>query len=105
MKYTLKQDERLGISKPVLFVEYEQLSIQEQADFELLCQTVCAKIPETIRLFEHRYMKYFDQLDQVDETGFYELMGEMNEISSCISDLNLLYLWIEGNFLSNSVHA
>lgn len=105
MKYTLKQDERLGVPKPVLFVEYEQLSNAEQADFELLCQTVCAKIPEAVKTFEQQYMKYFDQLDQVDETGFYELMEEMNEISSCICDLNLLYLWIEGNFLSNSVHA
>jgi hypothetical protein len=105
MKYTLKQDDRLGVPKPVLFVEYEQLSNREQASFELLCQTVCAKIPEAIKTFERRYMEFFDQLDQVDETGFYELMGEMNEISSCICDLNLLYRWIEGNFLSNSVHA
>jgi hypothetical protein len=105
MKYTLKQDERLGIPKPVLFVEYEKLSEEEQARFELMCQTVCAKIPEAIKVFERRYMDYFERLDQVDDTAFYEIMGEMNEISSCICDLNLLYLWIEGNFLSTSVHA
>jgi hypothetical protein len=105
MKYALKQDERLGVMKPVLFVPYEELSDHEQAEFELMCQKVCAKIPEAIKTLERTYMDYFEQLDQVDETRFYDLMGEMNEISSCICDLNLLYLWIEGNFLAKSVHA
>ena len=105
MKYGLKQDTRLGIEKPVLFVPYEMLSTVEQSAFELLCQQVAATIPEAIKSFERTYMHYFDQLGEVDDAGFYDLMEEMNEISSCICDLNLLFLWIEGNFLSKSVHA
>jgi hypothetical protein len=105
MKYTLQQDHRLGVPRPVLFVDYEALCAEEQASFELLCQTVCAQIPEAIKRIELQYMERFTKLDQVEEDEFYTLMDEMNELSSCICDLNLLYLWIEGNFLSSSVHA
>ncbi len=105
MKYTTRQDLRLGVTKPVLLVPYEQLTGKEQASFELLCQTVSAGIPEAIKRFESKYMQKFDALADVDEAGFYHVTEEMNEISSCICDLNLLFLWIEGNFLSKSLHA
>lgn len=105
MKYTISQDDRLGLARPVLLTPYDKLNEEEQASFELLCQSVCAGIPEAIKRFERKYMQHFDALDEVDETEFYQLMNEMNEISSCICDLNLLFLWIEGNFLSKSLHA
>jgi hypothetical protein len=105
MKYTLQQDNRLGVARPVLFVDYEQLSTEEQASFELLCQTTSAQIPEAIKRLEQQYMERFTKLDQVEEDEFYTLMDEMNELSSCICDLNLLYLWIEGKFLSSNVHT
>jgi hypothetical protein len=105
MKYTMKQDERLGLARPVLLTPYDQLNTEEQASFELLCQSVCARIPETIKQFELKYMENFEALEWVDEEKFYQLMSEMNEISSCICDLNLLFLWIEGNFQAKSLHA
>jgi hypothetical protein len=105
MKYTTRKDIRLGVTRPILVVSYDQLTVVEQADFELLCQTVSAEIPEAIKQFEITYMQKFDALAEVDEAGFYRISEEMNEISSCICDLNLLFLWIEGNFLSKSLHA
>lgn len=105
MKYTTKQDTRLGVLRPVLLASYEELNEEEQASFELLCQEVAAQIPEAIKRLERTYMGKFEQLSEVDERGFFQLTTEMNEISSCICDLNLLFLWIEGNFLAKSLHA
>ena len=67
-----------------------------------MCQQVCSRIPIQIQAFEDAYMKRFAELEQVEEDDtFYVLLNEMNELSSCISDLNVLFLHIEGRFLAS----
>lgn len=104
--FELIYDERLRIQRPLLHVEYESLTPMLQSEFELLCQQVCAQIPEEIKRFEVEYLQVFDQLKDVDdEQQFLMLNEKMNDISSRICDLNLLFLHIEGTFIAYSVHA
>lgn len=99
-------DERLGIHRPRLFVDYEELSRDNRHRFELGCQEVCAEIPERIRLLEERYMNLFEALNEMaTEAEWERLMDEMNDLSSCIADLNVLYLHIEGTYIGANVQA
>ncbi|TCS92359.1 hypothetical protein [Hazenella coriacea] len=105
-QYEIRYDERLQVERPYLNIEYECLPEKVQQEFELKCQEICSQIPEQIKLFEQKYMVHFDQLRDVeDETEFLRLTEEMNEISSVICDLNILFLTIEGNFIHYSSHA
>ncbi|SFI95207.1 hypothetical protein [Thermoflavimicrobium dichotomicum] len=106
MPYEIKFDPRLKIDRPYLHVEYEQLPKQVQEEFELKCQEICSQIPDRIKSFEKEYMKKYEELKEADEDEvFFQLTDELNEISSCICDLNLLFLHIEGAYISHSVHA
>ncbi|WP_141201759.1 hypothetical protein [Paludifilum halophilum] len=104
--YEFPWDERLQVHRPLLHVEYEEMPPEVQHTFELKCQEVCAQIPPQIKVFEQRYMDRFEALNQArEDEDFFGLMEEMNELSSCISDLNILFLHIEGHFIGASVHA
>lgn len=104
--YELYYDPRLKIERPLLHVDYEELSEAERAEFEVMCQRVCSRIPVQIQSFEKAYMERFETLEQTEEDdAFYAMLNEMNEISSCISDLNVLFLHIEGRFLASRAHA
>jgi hypothetical protein len=99
-------DQRLGIRRPYLHREYEELSKELQDEFELKCQEICSEIPERIKVLEREYMRKFEDLREMDdETSFLRLNDEMNELSKKICDLNILYLYIEGTFLAANVHA
>jgi hypothetical protein len=99
-------DPRLGLKRPRLNREYEALTLEQQEAFELGCLQICAEIPEQIRQFEQQYMYYFAQLTEVDDESFFDqLNAKMNDISSRINDLNLLYLTIEGTYLGANVHG
>ncbi|RAL25575.1 hypothetical protein [Thermoflavimicrobium daqui] len=104
--YEVKFDHRLKIFRPYLHVEYDQLPMQLQEEFELKCQEICSKIPDRIKCLEQEYMQKYEALKEVDaEDLFFQLTDELNEISSCICDLNLLFLQIEGAYISQSIHA
>lgn len=99
-------DPRLGLKRPCLYIEYEELTSEQQEAFELGCLQICAEIPEQIRQLERQYMIYYAQLaDVADESVFDELNAKMNDLSSRINDLNLLYLTIEGTYLGANVHG
>ncbi|SDX36487.1 hypothetical protein SAMN05444487_11526 [Marininema mesophilum] len=105
-RYELFDDERLQIKRPLLHVAYEVLTLEEQHRFELLCQEVCAEIPPRIQAFEALYMGYFEELHTAeDDATFYRLMEKMNDLSCRIADLNVLFLYIEGNFILTSTQA
>lgn len=104
--YELIYDERLGIERPVLHVTYDQLTLEQQDEFEMVCQRVCAQIPPKIKLLEQAYMDCYERLKQTDgDEAFYEAMEKLNDISSRICDLNVLFLQIEGSFLASRAHS
>ncbi|WP_124728101.1 hypothetical protein [Staphylospora marina] len=104
--YEFVFDERLGVLRPLLHVDYESMTESQQQDFELGCQEVLAAIPEKIRDWETEYLHRFEQLQTAeDDRDFVRLSEELNRISSILSDLNLLYLHIEGNYLGANVTA
>lgn len=104
--FSLVFDSRLGLKRPRLHTEYEALTPEQQEAFELACLEICAEIPERIRLYEQQYMHYYAQLTDVeDESVFDRLNAQMNDLSSRINDLNLLYLTIEGRYLGANVHG
>ncbi|SEM67240.1 hypothetical protein [Lihuaxuella thermophila] len=104
--YEIRFDERLGIDRPLLHVEYEELPEELRQEFELKCQEVCARIPERIKCLEQEYLDRYEALKEAeDDETFYRLTDEMNDLSKTICDLNILFLYIEGTFLASSVHA
>lgn len=104
--YEISFDERLGIDRPYLHVDYEDLPTEVQHEFEMKCQEICARIPEQIKKFESKYMKCFEELKEAEsDDAFFQLTDEMNEISKVICDLNLLFLHIEGTYIATSLHA
>lgn len=104
--YELCYDTRLQIERPYLHVRIDELSEVEREAFEVVCQQVCSRIPVQIQVFEKKYMERFTALESAEEDDmFFDLLQEMNEISSCISDLNVLFLQIEGRFLASRSHA
>jgi microcystin degradation protein MlrC len=104
--YDFWHDGRLGIDRPRLHVPYEQLSEKEQHLFELRCQEICSRIPPQIKSFEREYMNCFEALNQsCDDQEFEQLFNRMNDLSSRICDLNVLYLHIEGSYLEANVHG
>jgi hypothetical protein len=102
--FELRYDPRLKLERPYLFVEYDQLPAPVQEEFEFACQRVCAQIPDKIKEFERKYLQIYESLKEAKDEEFFAFMDELNEISSIICDLNLLYLHIEGTYLSGSVH-
>lgn len=99
-------DERLQVNRPYLLCDYEEMPEEVQDDFELRCQQVSAEIPEKIEALEREYMHLFDQLQETAEDDrFDQLMDQMNDLSSKIFDLNLLYVGIEGKYLGANVHG
>lgn len=104
--YEFRFDERLGIHRPLLHVEYEELPEEVRQEFELKCQEICARIPEQIKRLEQEYLERYEALKEAeDDKSFYRLTDEMNEISKNICDLNILFLYIEGTYLASGVHA
>lgn len=104
--YQLCYDKRLGLNLPNLECEYEDMPKKVQAEFELACQKIASQIPERIKLLEAQYMeRYFRLQEVVDLEGFDRLLEEMNDLSSRICDLNLLYRTIEGEYLGANVHG
>lgn len=104
--FELRYDARLQIETPHLHIPIERLTATEREEFEVVCQQVCSNIPAQIQAFEKSYMDRFAMLENVKaDEDFFNLLDEMNHISSCINDLNVLFLHIEGRFLASRTHA
>lgn len=105
-RYEWRYDSRLQIERPHLRVDLEDLTMEEREEFEVMCQQACSQIPVRIQSLEKEYMEKFKVLERMEEDDdFFTLLNEMNEISSRISDLNVLFLHIEGRFLASHSHV
>lgn len=103
--FELRYDQELELMRPVLHVDYESLSPEKKQEFEWACQQVCAKIPDRLQQLEQAYMELYEKLkDTEDEELFFKTNEEMNELFKKISEINLLYLQIEGTYLHSNVH-
>lgn len=97
-------DSRLNIRRLILRVDPDQLTPGEKAELAIRYQEMAAQIPVQIKVFERRYMACYEELKQAeDDESFYSLVEEMNDLSSRISDLNILYVQIEGRHLAEKV--
>lgn len=103
--YEWRFDPRLNINRLILHVDPDRLSQEEKKELALRYQEMAAQIPAQVNAFEKRYMACYEKLKQVEDDGdFYSLIEEMNDLSSRISDLNILYLEIEGRYLAGKVY-
>jgi len=104
--YEWRFDPRLNIHRLILRVDSDRLAPKERAELALRYQEMAAQIPAQVRAFEQRYMACYEALKQAeDDESFYSLIDEMNDLSSRISDLNVLYLEIEGRYLAGKIHG
>ncbi|MFS8512646.1 MAG: hypothetical protein LOD87_02850 [Planifilum fulgidum] len=104
--YEWRFDPRLNIDRLILHVDPDRLTQEEKTELALRYQEMAAQIPAQVKAFERRYMACYEELKQAeDDESFYSLIDEMNDLSSRISDLNILYLEIEGRYLAGKVHG
>ncbi|RXT04133.1 hypothetical protein [Ammoniphilus sp. CFH 90114] len=103
MKYTFIFDDRIELDMPVIYVPVEQWDQEETAAFFEKTQGITSQIPAKIQEFDKRYMQKYEELQHRPES-FFEIMDELNELSGKISELNVLYLRIEGTFLHAGGH-
>lgn len=104
--FTFVHDVRLGVTRPILYVDYDELPREKREEFELKCQACSASIPQRIKELEREYLELYEGLANLDEEDeFLRGMDQLNELSRRICDLNLLYLQIEGTYLAANVHA
>lgn len=103
MKFNFIYDDRIELEMPVIYVPLEQWNPEETAEFFDKTQGISSKIPAKIHEFDKRYMKKYEELQHQPEM-FFEIMEELNDLSGKISELNVLYLRIEGTFLHAGGH-
>lgn len=102
--FEFRYDEEIDLMRPVLHVDYESLNPEERQEFEWRLQQVSAQIPDRIQQFEQDYMHLYETLKATeDDEAFFRINEEMNKVSKKISELNLLYLQIEGTHLHANV--
>lgn len=103
MKYEFVYDPRTEIDMPVIYTPFEEWSTEEKSEFYQKTQVISSKIPAKILEFDKRYMNKYEELHDKPD-AFFEIMDELNELSGKISELNVLFLRIEGTFLFSGGH-
>jgi len=103
MKYAFVYDPRIEMNMPVIYEPMEEWTSEEMAHFNDQALSITAQIPAKILEFDKRYMKKYDALEE-DPERFFEIMEDLNELSGKISELNVLYLRLEGKFLQTGGH-
>ncbi|WP_134701484.1 hypothetical protein [Ammoniphilus sp. YIM 78166] len=103
MKYNFVYDRRIELDMPVIYVPFEEWNSEETAAFYERTQGITSKIPAKILEFDKRYMKKYEELQSRPE-AFFEIMDELNELSGKISELNVLFLRLEGTFIQSDTH-
>ncbi len=102
--FEFRYDEEINLMRPVLHVDYESLNLEERQEFDWGLQQISAQIPDRIQQFEQEYMNLYETLKSTeDDASFFRINEEMNKVSKKISELNLLYLHIEGTHLHANV--
>lgn len=101
--YTFEYNKKLEIEIPIILEKEDKWTKKEKEDFLRKIQQISSKIPEKIKKLEERYMELYEKLEQNEEKYFSNL-EELNQISYDISELNVLFLRIEGRFLFSERH-
>lgn len=102
--FEFRYDEEIDLMRPVLYVDYESLNAKERQEFEWGLQQISAQIPDRLQQFEQDYLNLYETLKKAeDDESFFRINEEMNRVSKNISELNLLYLHIEGTHLHANV--
>lgn len=103
MKFDFIYEPRIELEMPVIHIPMEDWEAAEVAEFYDKAQSITAKIPAKILEFDKLYMRKYEEL-QARPDDFFEIMDDLNELSGKISELNVLYLRIEGSFLHAGGH-
>ncbi|MBE3555350.1 MAG: hypothetical protein IMW85_10285 [Thermicanus sp.] len=100
--FTIQYDQELGIEIPHLHVPFDQLDQREREELYVKMEEISGKIPERIRQLEHEYKEMYDRVsrENSDQT-FFDGMERLNQISRLISELNILYLQMQGRYLTS----
>lgn len=92
MKYTFIYDERLGISVPELYTDWELLSEAEQGDILLQWEQIRGTIPDQVKRLERIIIDKQNRLNVEDDfPASCRLNSEIAELASTINDLHLWF--------------
>ncbi|RKD25086.1 hypothetical protein BEP19_04500 [Ammoniphilus oxalaticus] len=100
MKFKFEYNEKIELEKPLILVPMERWNQREIDEYYGKARKISAQIPSRIRQLDEQYMEKYESL-QLNPDDFFEIMEELNGISSKISELNALYLKIEGKHLQS----
>ncbi len=102
--YYFEIDERLGISLPVLHLEWEEYSQEERADILLHWEQIRGRIPQRIMELETIIYEKQGQLNnEEDFKRACQLNTDISDTASCINDLHL-YFRINQQITDNVIH-
>lgn len=93
--YTFEYDKRLEIEVPSFLLEWDQYSLEEQAEILLRWEGIRGNIPDRVMKLEKEIIMRQSELDQEDN---FETSCRLNwEIADLASIINDLHLWFRVN--------
>ncbi|WP_075982563.1 hypothetical protein [Bacillus massilinigeriensis] len=92
MEGQFRKDDRLGISIPILAMEWDEYPLEMQQDILFHWETIRGSIPDRIAELEKEInLKQAELYDESDFERSCELNNEIAELASVINDLWLWY--------------
>lgn len=90
--YRFCYDERLGISLPVLDLDWEEYTAAEREQILLEWEMIRGTIPDRVRHFEELINRKQDELNREEDFSVScQLNAAIAELASCIQDLHIWY--------------
>jgi hypothetical protein len=91
-KYDFKYNERLEINTPYMYVDWEQLTQEEQYQVIYRWEKVRSQIPDRIKYLEKMIQERELKLQIEDDfQSFCQLSKEISDLASRVIDLNLWF--------------
>lgn len=94
-------DEQIGLPLPHLIKPYEKMHTEEREALTMALETLSGLIPERLRELEAYYVHLYQSAQELEGDAFFKEMQKAVHIADTIAELNVLYLAIQGQFLTS----
>lgn len=93
-------DEQIGLPLPHLIKPYEEMDHEEREALTMALEALSGLIPERLRELETTYVHLYQNAQELEGEAFFKEMQKAVRIADTIAELNVLYLTIQGQFLT-----
>ncbi|MBE3595158.1 MAG: hypothetical protein IMX04_09035 [Candidatus Carbobacillus altaicus] len=99
--FRLRIDARLGLALPQLTKPLDAFNEDERQALAMALETLSGLIPERLRALEGVYVRLYRNAQELEGEPFFKEMQKVVEIADTIAELNVLFLNIQGRFLTS----